>query len=136
MRTAEVPLKTAELLRQRSYGVSLALMAVKPEISLVSCQIRYEEIRVAGTTPQGNRPGASQQDHRSDRLQPRRPGSKRNVRRDRPLRPKPNASVPPRGELATAPKKRLRTILFGPWTPEERRHYNELKAKLNYLKTK
>ena len=30
----------------------------------------------------------------------------------------------------------LRTILFGPWTPEERRHYNELKAKLNYLKTK
>lgn len=51
LRTAEVPLKTAELLRQRSYGVSLALMAVKPEISLVSCQIRYEEIRVAGTTP-------------------------------------------------------------------------------------
>ena len=42
LRTAEVPLKTAELLRQRSYGVSLALMAVKPEISLVSCQIRYE----------------------------------------------------------------------------------------------
>ena len=56
LRTAEVPLKTAELLRQRSYGVSLALMAVKPEISLVSCQIRYEEIRVAGTTPRATDP--------------------------------------------------------------------------------
>ena len=31
--------------------VSLAIMAVKPEISLVSCQIRYELMRIAGTTP-------------------------------------------------------------------------------------
>ncbi len=56
LRTAEVPLKTAELLRQRGYGVSLALMAVKPKISLVSCQIRYEEMRVAGTTPRATDP--------------------------------------------------------------------------------
>ena len=42
LRTSEVPLKTARLLRDRGYDVSLALMAVKPELSLVSCQLRYE----------------------------------------------------------------------------------------------
>lgn len=51
LHTAEVPLKTATLLRSRGYRVSLALMAVKPEISLVSCQIRYELMRIAGTIP-------------------------------------------------------------------------------------
>ena len=52
LRTAEVPLKTATLLRSHGYRVSLALMAVKPEISLVSCQIRYELcMRIAGTIP-------------------------------------------------------------------------------------
>lgn len=51
LRTSEVPLKTATLLRGRGYEVSLALMAVKPEISLVSCQLRYEQMRLAGTEP-------------------------------------------------------------------------------------
>lgn len=51
LRTSEVPLKTARLLRDRGYDVSLALMAVKPEISLVSCQLRYEQMRIAGTEP-------------------------------------------------------------------------------------
>lgn len=51
LRTSEVPLKTAQLLRGRGYRVSLALMAVKPEISLVSCQLRYEQMRIAGTEP-------------------------------------------------------------------------------------
>ena len=47
LRTSEVPLKTARLLRDRGYSVSLALMAVKPEISLISCQLRYEQMRIA-----------------------------------------------------------------------------------------
>ncbi|MEI3308579.1 MAG: zeta toxin family protein [Eggerthella lenta] len=51
LRTSEVPLKTARLLRDRGYSVSLALMAVKPEISLISCQLRYEQMRIAGTEP-------------------------------------------------------------------------------------
>ena len=46
LRIAEVPMRSAKLLRERGYDVSLALMAVKPEISLVSCQIRYEEMRI------------------------------------------------------------------------------------------
>lgn len=56
LRTADVPLGTAQLLRERGYGVSLALMAVKPEISLLSCQLRYEEMRIAGTTPRATDP--------------------------------------------------------------------------------
>ena len=56
LRTSEVPLKTAKLLRCKGYDVSLALMAVKPEISLVSCQIRYELMRLAGTTPRATDP--------------------------------------------------------------------------------
>lgn len=96
LRTAEVPLKTAELLRQRGYGVSLALMAVKPEISLVSCQIRYEEMRVAGTTPRATDPAHHNKiiDQIVSNLG--RPGNKRNVRRDHPLRPKSNVLVPSR----------------------------------------
>ena len=56
LRTSQVPLDTAALLRGKGYRVSLALMAVKPEISLVSCQIRYELMRMAGTTPRATDP--------------------------------------------------------------------------------
>ena len=42
--------------RERGYDVSLALMAVKPEISLVSCQLRYEQMRLAGTAPRATDP--------------------------------------------------------------------------------
>lgn len=56
LRTSTVPLATAKLLRERGYGASLAIMAVKPEISLVSCRIRYEMMRIAGTTPRATDP--------------------------------------------------------------------------------
>lgn len=56
LRMAEIPMDTARLLRSRGYDVSLALMAVKPEISLVSCRIRYEQMRRAGTTPRATDP--------------------------------------------------------------------------------
>lgn len=56
LRTSQVSLATATLLRERGYDVSLALMAVKPEISLVSCQLRYEQMRLAGTTPRATDP--------------------------------------------------------------------------------
>ncbi len=56
LRTVEVPAKTAVLLRSRGYSVWLAMIAVKPEISLLSCQIRYEQMRLAGTTPRATDP--------------------------------------------------------------------------------
>ncbi|MDY4762377.1 type II toxin-antitoxin system toxin PezT [Streptococcus thoraltensis] len=44
LRTAEVPRKTAQLLKSRGYQVSLALIATKPELSYLSTLIRYEEV--------------------------------------------------------------------------------------------
>ena len=135
LRTAEVPLKTAELLRQRSYGVSLALMAVKPEISLVSCQIRYEEIRVAGTTPRATDP--AHHNKIIDQIVSNLGVLEASGMFDEiALYDRSQTRLFPREGAGDSAEKALRTILFDPWTPEERRHYNELKAKLNYLKTK
>ncbi len=44
LRSAEVPRKTAQLLKTRGYQVSLALLATKPELSYLSTLIRYEEV--------------------------------------------------------------------------------------------
>ena len=125
----------AELLRQRSYGVSLALMAVKPEISLVSCQIRYEEIRVAGTTPRATDP--AHHNKIIDQIVSNLGVLEASGMFDEiALYDRSQTRLFPREGAGDSAEKALRTILFDPWTPEERRHYNELKAKLNYLKTK
>lgn len=135
LRTAEVPLKTAELLRQRGYGVSLALMAVKPEISLVSCQIRYEEMRVAGTTPRATDP--AHHNKIIDQIVSNLGVLEASGMFDEiALYDRSQTCLFPREGADGSAEEALRAILFGPWTPEERRHYNELKAKLNYLKTK
>ncbi|WP_462419303.1 zeta toxin family protein [Adlercreutzia equolifaciens] len=135
LRTAEVPLKTAELLRQRGYGVPLALMAVKPEISLVSCQIRYEEMRVAGTTPRATDP--THHNKIIDQIVSNLGVLEASGMFDEiALYNRSQTRLFPREGAGDSAEEALRTILFDPWTPEERRHYNELKAKLNYLKTK
>ena len=51
LRTVEIPVKTAKLLKSRGYHITLAIMAVKPEISYISCQLRYEKMRAAGMVP-------------------------------------------------------------------------------------
>ena len=44
LRTAEVPRKTAQLLKSKGYQVSLAVIGTKPELSYLSTLIRYEEL--------------------------------------------------------------------------------------------
>ncbi|MGT2948276.1 zeta toxin family protein [Streptococcus devriesei] len=44
LRTSQVPLKTAQLLKSRNYLVHLAIMATKPELSYLSTLVRYEEM--------------------------------------------------------------------------------------------
>ncbi len=56
LRTAEVPLKTAKLLTERGYDVVLAVLAVKPEISLASCEVRYKRMQSMGTYPRSVEP--------------------------------------------------------------------------------
>ena len=132
MRTSSVPLKTARLLRDRGYAVSLALMAVKPEISLISCQIRYEMMRIAGTTPRATDPAhhakivheiagnlsALEESGLFDGI----------VIYNRAA----ELLYPLKG--CASASETLQDVLFGPWTPEEEEHYENLGRQLRALK--
>ena len=133
LRTSEVPLKTAALLAERGYSVQLALMAVKPEISLISCQIRYEQMRIAGTTPRATDP----EYHKAivegivDNL---------SVLERSTLFAKiglytraKECLYPLQGEQRAAHEV-LRDVLYGPWTDEEKGHYRFLQQYLEKLR--
>lgn len=134
LRTAEAPLKTAALLRERGYSVSLALMAVKPEISLVSCQLRYEEMRQAGTTPRATDPT-----HHNliiqqivDNLEAlEESGFFESVY----LYARSQQCIFPREGFDGTASEALREKLFGPWTPEEKRHLRFLEDRLGTLRS-
>lgn len=135
LRTAEVPLKTAELLRGRGYEVSLALMAVKPEISLISCQIRYEEMRIMGTTPRATDPAHHNKiiDQIASNLTVlEESGAFESIA----LYNRAQECLFPREGFKGTASEALRNILFGPWTVEEERHYHKLKTKLAHLRAK
>ena len=132
LRTAEVPTKTATLLTSRGYSVSLALMAVKPEISLISCQMRYEEMRIAGTIPRATDPAHHakiveaivsniEQLEQSDLFD----SIELYNRSERRL----YSSKSDSGKASDA----MRSTLFGEWTDEERTHYQCLKRRLKEL---
>lgn len=135
LRTAEVPMKSATLLRERGYDVSLALMAVKPEISLVSCQIRYEEMRILGTTPRATDPAHHNKiiDQIVTNLAVLEESGLFN---GIALYNRAQEQLFPREGHDSSASEALRNVLFGPWTEEERVHYRKLTAKLDYLKAK
>lgn len=133
LRTSKVPLKTATLLRSRRYRVSLALMAVKPEISLLSCQIRYEEMRVAGTVPRATDPAHHNKiihDIADNLAVLDESGLFDEIflyNRSR------TRLFPKEGEARSADEV-LREILFGAWTDEERQHKKALEIRLVRLR--
>ena len=51
LRTTEVPTKTCLSFRESGYSTTLAIMAVKPEISYISTIKRYEDMLALGETP-------------------------------------------------------------------------------------
>lgn len=135
LRTSDVPLKTAELLRGRGYGVSLALMAVKPEISLLSCQLRYEQMRIAGTEPRAVDPAHHLLIVESivDNLRTLEDsgmfdGVSLYFRSERRLFPSDD------GDDGTRASEALGEILFGDWTEEERSHVAYLERRLAELR--
>ena len=131
LRTSAAPLKTAELLRSRGYDVSLALMAVKPEISLVSCQLRYEQMRIAGTEPRAVDPA-----HHRLIVE----GIVDNLRALENSGMFATVSLYARNEQrlffsgdsegAGRASEALEKILFGTWTEEERKHLAYLERRL------
>lgn len=133
LRTAEVPMKTARLLRERSYAVSLALMAVKPEISLLSCQIRYEEMRIAGTVPRATDPAHHNKIVHDivgnlDTLQHSELFD--NVY----LYTRSKTCLYPQEGEQRAASEVLRDVLFGEWTEQERAHQAFLEKRLAELR--
>lgn len=137
LRTSDVPMRTARLLRERGYGVSLALMAVKPEISLVSCRIRYEMMRITGTTPRATDPkhhdkivhdivenlGTLEQSDLFDEVL---------------IYDRAETRLFPAGDDADGGARAsdvLREALFGPWSAEEEAHYAHLQDWLDELRS-
>lgn len=134
LRTADVPMKTAALLRERGYAVSLALMAVKPEISLVSCQLRYEKMRIAGTTPRATDPA-----HHNKIIQQIVDNlailEASGLFDSTYLYTRRRDCIFPREGFEGSASEALQEALFGPWTEEELGHLRFLEAKLQRLKS-
>lgn len=133
LRTAEVPMKTATLLRERGYAVSLALMAVKPEISLISCQIRYEQMHIAGTVPRATDPAHHNKivhDIVGNLAVLQESGLFDEVL----LYNRASEKLFPREDAGTDASEALRAVLFGDWTEEELRHKANLEIKLEHLR--
>lgn len=134
LRTSEVPLATASLLRGRGYDISLALMAVKPEISLVSCQLRYEQMRLAGTVPRAtdlahHRKIVDQIVENLEVLE----GS--DTFDDIALYSRAEERLyPVEGDDRSAAEA-LNEVLFGPWSDEEKAHLAYLEERLAELRS-
>ena len=133
LRTSTVPLDTATLLNGKGYTTSLAIMAVKPEISLVSCQIRYELMRIAGTTPRATDPQHHNKivhDIVDNLLTLEQSGLFEEILLyDRAA----TLLYPTLGNSRSA-SDTLRNILFGPWTAEETEHFDYLQTQLEALR--
>lgn len=132
LRTSDVPLRTAALLRERGYSVGLAVMAVKPEISLISCQIRYEMMRLAGTTPRATDPAHHDKivhDLVENMAALEQSGAFDGIR----VFNRAAECLYPASGAASASEV-LATTLFGDWTAEEQSHLVHLQRKLESLK--
>lgn len=132
LRTSDVPLRTAALLRERGYSVGLAVMAVKPEISLISCQIRYELMRLAGTTPRATDPAHHDKivrDIVENMSTLEESGAFDSIRI---FNRAAECLYPAQG--AASASEVLAETLFGDWSDEERSHLEHLRQKLESLR--
>lgn len=57
-RTADVPRNTAKLLASKGYTVEMAVLAVRPEVSLTSTLLRFYQMNEGGTIPRATAIGA------------------------------------------------------------------------------
>lgn len=110
-------------------------MAVKPEISLVSCQLRYEQMRLAGTTPRATDPAH----HRKivDQIVRNLAVLEDSGMFDQIyLYNRSRERLYPQEGLAVTASQMLEEALFGSWSEEEFKHYASLKAELDRLQRK
>ena len=133
LRTSEVPLRTAEMLKGRGYTVLLAVMAVKPEISLVSCQIRYEMMRIAGTTPRATDP-AHHDKIVHDIVENLGTLEESGLFEQVLIYNRAATCLYPVLEGTKTASETLKETLFGEWTAEEQEHHRHLLEHLKELK--
>ena len=133
LRTSEVPLGTARLLRGRDYAVALAIMAVKPEISLVSCQIRYEMMRIAGTVPRATDP-AHHDKIVHDIVDNLSTLEDSGLFEQVLICNRAGAQLFPASGGTQSASETLRDAIFGPWSEEEQGHYENLQRQLQELR--
>lgn len=132
LRTSEVPLASARLLKSRNYDVSLALMAVKPQISLVSCQIRFEQMKAAGTIPRATDP-AHHDKIVHDIVSNLDVLEKSGVFDEVYLYTRERECLHPRPDDCRSASEILNDVLFGAWTPQEQEHFQALEEQLAQL---
>lgn len=132
MRTFQVPMQTARFLKSRGYDVSLAIMAVKPEISFISCQIRHELMRIAGTTPRATDPSHHNRIV-ADIIENLRVLEQSHLFKEICLYSRSKTLLFPNENEVKSATEVLREVLFGEWTIEERQHYAFLQSKLDSM---
>lgn len=135
LRTSAVPTKTATLLKSRGYEISLALMAVKPEISLLSCQIRYEMMRLAGTTPRATDPKYHDKIVH-DIVDNLATLERSDLFSGIYLYDRAGRCLFPTDDPSQKASEVLRDVLFGDWTDEERDHQEHLQSVLENLRSR
>ena len=133
LRTVEVPLRSATLLRGRGYEVELAVMAVKPEISRLSCEIRFEQMRLAGMAPRATDPAHHDRIVQAivanlDELE------KSDVFSAVRLYTRAGDCIFPDWGKHTSASAALADVLFGSWSFQEELHYRFLQDTLARLK--
>lgn len=131
LRTSQVPMDTAKLLMEKGYSVSLALMAVKPEMSLISCKIRYEQMRLNGQIPRATDPAHHEKIIKEivgNLAVLEDSGLFDEIR----LYSRAKKLLHPVGDGRTAAEA-LQEVLFGEWNEEDRGHYAYLEKELARL---
>lgn len=108
-------------------------MAVKPEISLVSCRIRYELMRIAGTTPRATDP-AHHNKIIADIAGNLATLEESSLFEQVLIYDRSEALLFPASDKTVPAHEALRKAIFGPWPAEERGHLEHLQAQLEELK--
>ena len=104
-------------------------MAVKPEISLISCQLRYEQMRIAGTEPRAVDPAHHLSIVKSI-VGNLKVLEESGMFDDIGLYSRSEQCLFSSADDEEPASEALERILFGAWTAEESAHYEYLKQRL------
>ena len=132
LRTAETPLKTCKDFKESGYDVTLAVLAVKPEISYISTIKRYEDMLALDEIPRAT-PKASH-----DLIVHNLPSNldtlyNSSVFDDIVIYNRSKECLYDMAKADTSPKETMSNALFGKWSQSEFEQYLVIGAHIQYL---